>query len=498
MKKIYPLLLNSVTPESTALNGFLKDNTLDDLIETYMGNLLGDKVFTFFQGNLPVTVKLSDTASSTDSPSKESLSDSSLKKNPERSLSNGNSCIRVSPDNETALPRYGCWGKERMLYILSAEEDASIWIGFKKNLTASDIYERCQSGTILEAMNEIGPEEGETFYIRPGVPFCIGKGVKYVEVSQNSPVEFNIEELDQLVEALDFIRLDATNPEYVAPEDCLFRMERVAITKPQTIAPDQTESFMVLLNLDNQTSLKVKDLRGYTEISEETCITLDSAYPGNASNHSNESRTNVCNSNGSRSNACASSRSRSNACSSNANALNTNRSNACDSSRSRSNACSSNANTLNTNRSNACDSNGSRSNACSSNANTLNTNRSNACDLSANALNANGSRCLVLIPHDIQELTIAPAQEGENPTSSFLRIYMCNIPEPPKPDEEEEDECDDDNHEHHCGCDAHHHHHDEGCGCHHHDDEEDDCHCGHHLDEDCGCHHGEDGGRHLS
>ena len=473
MKKIYPLLLNSVTPESTALNGFLKDNTLDDLIETYMGNLLGDKVFTFFQGNLPVTVKLSDTASSTDSPSKESLSDSSLKKNPERSLSNGNSCIRVSPDNETALPRYGCWGKERMLYILSAEEDASIWIGFKKNLTASDIYERCQSGTILEAMNEIGPEEGETFYIRPGVPFCIGKGVKYVEVSQNSPVEFNIEELDQLVEALDFIRLDATNPEYVAPEDCLFRMERVAITKPQTIAPDQTESFMVLLNLDNQTSLKVKDLRGYTEISEETCITLDSAYPGNASNHSNESRTNVCNSNGSRSNACASSRSRSNACSSNANALNTNRSNACDSSR-------------------------SRSNACSSNANTLNTNRSNACDLSANALNANGSRCLVLIPHDIQELTIAPAQEGENPTSSFLRIYMCNIPEPPKPDEEEEDECDDDNHEHHCGCDAHHHHHDEGCGCHHHDDEEDDCHCGHHLDEDCGCHHGEDGGRHLS
>lgn len=443
MKKIYPLLLDSVTPESTALNGFLKDNSLDDLIETYMGNLLGDKVFTFFQGNLPVTVKLSDTASSTDSPSKESLSDSSLKKNPERSLSNGNSFIRVSPDNETALPRYGCWGKERMLYILSAEEDASIWIGFKKNLTASDIYERCQSGTILEAMNEIGPEEGETFYIRPGVPFCIGKGVKYVEVSQNSPVEFNIEELDQLVEALDFIRLDATNPEYVAPEDCLFRMERVAITKPQTIAPDQTESFMVLLNLDNQTSLKVKDLRGYTEISDETCITLDSAYPGNASNHSNESRTNVCNSNGSRSNACASSRSR-------------------------------------------------------SNANALNTNRSNACDLSANALNANGSRCLVLIPHDIQELTMAPAQEGENPTSSFLRIYMCNIPEPPKPDEEEEDECDDDNHEHHCGCDAHHHHHDEGCGCHHHDDEEDDCHCGHHLDEDCGCHHGEDGGRHLS
>ena len=179
MKKIYPLILDSITPESTASNGFLKDNCLDDLIETYMGNLLGDRVFTFFQGNLPITVEI-------------------------REESKGKrGGIKVSPDDETALPSYGCWGKERMLYILSADKDSSIWIGFEKSLTATDIYERCQEGTILEAMNEIAPEEGETFYIRPGVPFCIGSGVRYVEVAQNSPVEFNIEELDQLVQALD-------------------------------------------------------------------------------------------------------------------------------------------------------------------------------------------------------------------------------------------------------------------------------------------------------
>lgn len=324
MKKIYPLLLDSITPESKASNGFLKDNSLDDLIETYMGNLLGDRVFTFFQGNLPITVQVKE------------------QKSP----------IIVSPDDETALPRYGIWGKERMLYILSAKEDSSIWIGFEKNLNATDIYERCQSGNILDVMNEIGPEEGETFYIRPGVPFCIGEGVRYVEVAQNSPADFNIEETDQLVEALDFINLSACNPEYVAPESSLFRMERVAISKPQTIAPDQTESFMAIVNLDNSTSLRVKDLRGTSETTEE------------------------------------------------------------------------------------------------------------------NFINLSGNSSLALIPHDIQELTISPSQEGENPTSSFLRIYMCNIPEPPKDDEEEEDE-----HEHHCGCDAHHHDH-----CHDHCDD-DDCHC---------------------
>ncbi|MBO7562110.1 MAG: hypothetical protein J6T04_04395 [Bacteroidales bacterium] len=320
MKKIYPLLLDSITPESTASNGFLKDNSLDDLIETYMGNLLGDNVFSFFQGNLPVTVQIKE------------------QKTP----------ITVSPDDETALPRYGCWGKERMLYILSADKDSSIWIGFSKTLSATDIYERCQEGTILQAMNEIAPEEGETFYIRPGVQFCIGSGVRYVDLSQNSPVELNIEDLDQLVEALDFIHLDSCNPEYVAPESCLFRMERVAITKPQTIAPDQTESFMAIVNLDNSTSLRTKDIRGLSDTSEENFINLT----GNA---------------------------------------------------------------------------------------------------------------IALIPHDISELIISPSQEGENPASSFLRIYMCSVPEPPKDDEEEEDE-----HHHHCGCDAHHHH------SHH-----DDCDCGH-------------------
>ena len=129
-------------------------------------------------------------------------------------------------------------------------------------------------------------------------------------------------------------------------------MERVAISKPQTIAPDQTESFMAIVNLDNSTSLRAKDLRGTTETTEE------------------------------------------------------------------------------------------------------------------NFINLSGNSSLALIPHDIQELTISPSQEGENPTSSFLRIYMCNIPEPPKEEDEEEDE-----HEHHCGCDAHHHDH-----CHDHCDD-DDCHC---------------------
>ncbi|MBR4980531.1 MAG: hypothetical protein IKY05_03405, partial [Bacteroidales bacterium] len=83
MKKIYPLLFkDSCTENSVALNGFLQDNTLDEIIETYLGNLLGDNVFSFFQGNFPISVE--------------------IKREMQRTP------IKVSPNNDLSLQRYEC------------------------------------------------------------------------------------------------------------------------------------------------------------------------------------------------------------------------------------------------------------------------------------------------------------------------------------------------------------------------------------------------------
>ena len=247
MKKIYPLLFSAeCAPDSKVENGFLKDNTLDEVIETYMGNLLGDSVFRYFRGNLPVCARIV----------------SQRKRG----------SIIVSPDNQVAMSRYGCWGKERVIYILGAKKESSIYIGFQRNISASDIYERCMAGNILEAMNEIEPEEGETFYIEAGVPFCIGAGVEYAEISQNSPADFEIQKLEDLIEVLDYINIGAYLPQYVAPEETMFRVERVAITKPQNIAPDEAESFMLFINLDSPLCVQAKDIRHSAVDSENSVV----------------------------------------------------------------------------------------------------------------------------------------------------------------------------------------------------------------------------------
>ena len=48
--------------ESVIANGFLADNTLNEAIEIYMGDLVGDKVFNRFGTEFPLLFKIIDAA----------------------------------------------------------------------------------------------------------------------------------------------------------------------------------------------------------------------------------------------------------------------------------------------------------------------------------------------------------------------------------------------------------------------------------------------------
>lgn len=233
MKKLYPLQFAEkgvCCEESVIANGFLRENTLEDIIDTYLGNLLGDKVFKFYQGIFPIEAKI-------------------LKENKR-------SPIYVSPDDTTARERFDCQGKERLWYIMTAPKGSSIYIGFKQTLSAKEIYERSQKGNILEAMNEIEPEVGESFYIEPSTPFCLGAGVEVVEVAQNSRADFNIEDTEQLSECLDFINLRAYLPKYELPEGCTFKVDNKFIYKELEQDIEEGDSFILYIGLSGKATIR--------------------------------------------------------------------------------------------------------------------------------------------------------------------------------------------------------------------------------------------------
>ena len=78
--------------ESVIANGFLADNTLNEAIEIYMGDLVGDKVFNRFGTEFPLLFKIIDAA---------------------KDLS-----IQVHPDDDLAKKRGMPCGKTEMWYVM--------------------------------------------------------------------------------------------------------------------------------------------------------------------------------------------------------------------------------------------------------------------------------------------------------------------------------------------------------------------------------------------
>src|SRR5690606_3513068 len=95
---------------SVVSNGFLKGNTLSELIEIYMGDLVGERVFQQFGHEFPLLIKFID--------AREDLS------------------IQVHPDDELAQKRHQSFGKTEMWYVMQAEKGAELISGFQGSVTA--------------------------------------------------------------------------------------------------------------------------------------------------------------------------------------------------------------------------------------------------------------------------------------------------------------------------------------------------------------------------
>lgn len=100
--------------------------------------------------------------------------------------------IQVHPNNSFALQNEGQYGKTEMWYVLDAEPGAFLYYGFKKEISREEFAERIKKNTLLEVLNAVPVQKGDTLFIESGTLHAIGKGILIAEIQQNSNVTYRI------------------------------------------------------------------------------------------------------------------------------------------------------------------------------------------------------------------------------------------------------------------------------------------------------------------
>ena len=151
---------------SVVSNGFLAGNDLNELIEIYMGDLVGDKVYDKFGAEFPLLIKFID--------------------------ANDDLSIQVHPNDQLSKERHNAYGKTEMWYVAGAEKGALINSGFNQELDRGKYLEYFSSGKLLDLLHFDETKVGDVFFIPAGRVHAIGKGCLVAEIQQTSDVTYRI------------------------------------------------------------------------------------------------------------------------------------------------------------------------------------------------------------------------------------------------------------------------------------------------------------------
>ena len=156
---------------STVANGFLAGNNLQEIIEIYMGDLTGDKVYARFGMEFPLLIKFID--------------------------ANADLSVQVHPDDRLAKQRHGAYGKTEMWYVVHAEKGAMINSGFNQEVNREKYLEHLEQDKLTELLHYDEAYPGDVFFIPAGRVHAIGKGVLVAEIQQTSDVTYRIYDYDR-------------------------------------------------------------------------------------------------------------------------------------------------------------------------------------------------------------------------------------------------------------------------------------------------------------
>jgi mannose-6-phosphate isomerase len=239
---------------SVVSNGYLAENSLSELIEIYMGDLVGDRIFDTYGTEFPLLIKFID--------------------------ANDDLSIQVHPDDEMAGERHHSFGKTEMWYVMQADKGSKLQSGFNQVVDQEKYLEKLNKAELTDILNFEEVTAGDVFFIPAGRVHAIGKGILLAEIQQTSDITYriydynrrddkgNLRELhtDLALDAIDFTIYPEYKTQYqpksnesVELVNCeYFTTNLLEINKPIEKDYNKLDSFVIYMCLDGEALIETE------------------------------------------------------------------------------------------------------------------------------------------------------------------------------------------------------------------------------------------------
>ena len=252
--------------ETVVSEGPLKGKNIKELIRAFKGDIVGHNVYKIFGEAFPLLIKFID--------AKTPLS------------------IQVHPGNEIAKERHNSFGKNEMWYVMEAEEDAELIVGFNQKIDKESYIKALESKKILEILNNDKVTKGDSYYIPTGRIHAIGSGVLLAEIQQTSDITYRIYDYDRVdattgekrelhtdlaVDVIDYNAYDCYKTKHLKPDNetnklihtPYFKTNILNIKGGQYKDYSGLDSFVIYICVEGELELRCKG-KGYSLTKGET------------------------------------------------------------------------------------------------------------------------------------------------------------------------------------------------------------------------------------
>ena len=245
---------------SIVANGALQGSSLKHLLETHKSDLLGEKNFRQFGTKFPLLIKFID--------AKDDLS------------------VQLHPNDQLAKARHNSFGKTEMWYVVQADPESNLIVGFNQEMTQELYLKHLEDKTLQSILNYDTVKAGDAYFIEVGRIHAIGAGVLLAEIQQTSDITYRVYDWDRVdsegnerelhndiaLEAFDFDMPDNFRVDYTKDSDsptelvsCPYFTTNVLKVNDTILKENTHDSFMIYMCVEGKAQIEVDG--NQTEIS---------------------------------------------------------------------------------------------------------------------------------------------------------------------------------------------------------------------------------------